>query len=152
MSSGQDAEMAKAYALAIRFIGIRPRSRREVTDYLQRKGQPQEDIDHTLTRLEEIGLIDDLEFARMWVANRQALRPRSRMQLAAELAEKGVNREVVDVVLAELEPEDEIKALKKLIQGRRRVNQDESKMVAFLQRKGYRWELIKQALDSNETD
>lgn len=142
------AKEAKAYALALRYLSVRVRSRRELLDYLKRKDCEAGDIESALDRLEGLGLIDDLKFAQAWIADRMAVRPRSRMRLAQELAAKGVAREVAETALAELEPEKELAKLKSLI-ARKRLSsgyQDENKLLGYLQRQGYRWSLIQEAM------
>jgi SOS response regulatory protein OraA/RecX len=70
------------------------------------------------------------------------------MRLSQELAAKGVARDVVDVALQGLEPEREVNTLKALIERKQRSGSysDEKKLIGYLQRQGYRWDLIKEAL------
>ncbi len=145
----QNAKEAKAYALALRYLGIRLRSRRELSEYLIRKNCAPDEIDTALERLEDLGLVDDQAFATAWIADRLAVRPRSRMRLAQELGSKGVSRDIVDVALEEIEPERELQTLKDIIERKRRTSGygDDKKLVAYLQRQGYRWALIKQAME-----
>src|SRR6266403_4664714 len=89
----RQAESDGAYSMAIRFLAIRVRSRREMLDYLVRKGASDEDAQLTIQRLEGAGLINDRAFAAGWVANRQLLRPRSRRRLEQELMAKGLSRD-----------------------------------------------------------
>jgi regulatory protein len=145
----QNAKEAKAYALALRYLGIRVRSRRELTEYLNRKNCAGDEIEVALERLEGLGLVDDEAFAAAWIADRLAVRPRSRMRLAQELAAKGVARDIIDVALEEIEPERELETLKGVIERKMRSTgyEDRKKLVAYLQRQGYRWSLIKEALE-----
>jgi regulatory protein len=147
-SYAKQAVEAKAYALALRYLGVRQRSRRELVDYLKRKGCEPEEIELALERLEELGLVDDQRFAESWIADRMVVRPRSRMRLAQELAAKGVSRDTVDAALRELEPDQELQTLKDLIERKWRTSGygDETKLIGYLQRQGYRWDLIKEAL------
>jgi regulatory protein len=146
----EDAKGAKAYALALRYLGVRLRSRRELMDYLSRKGCEPVDAEGALARLEELGLVDDAKFARAWIADRMALRPRSRMQLAQELTAKGIARDAVDEALREIEPEKETATLAVLIERKKRAGYSDEKLVAYLQRKGYRWNLIKEVMKQQE--
>ncbi|NLE77421.1 MAG: RecX family transcriptional regulator [Chloroflexi bacterium] len=84
-----------AYDQALRFLGPRPRSQMEMRRYLQRKEQPPERIEAVLGRLQDAGLVDDRSFARFWVENRQAFRPRGRRALQYELRQKGVTDEEI---------------------------------------------------------
>ena len=128
------------------------RSRRELTDYLARKGCEPHESEAALERLEGLGLVDDLHFAQAWIADRMAVRPRSRMRLSQELAAKGVARDIIDIALQELEPEKEVNTLKDLIIRKQRSGgyTDPKKLIGYLQRQGYRWDLIKEALQEIE--
>lgn len=148
----QSANEAKAYALALRYLGVRLRSRREILDYLKRKDCVESDIEVALERLEGLELVDDLKFAQAWIADRMAVRPRSRMRLSQELAAKGVARDVVDTALQELEPDTEVATLRALIERKKRSSgyKDEKKLLGYLQRQGYRWSLIQEAMQGIE--
>lgn len=149
------ANEAKAYALALRYLGIRLRSRREILDYLKRKDCDPGDIEAALERLEGLELVDDMKFAHAWIADRMAVRPRSRMRLSQELAAKGVARDVVDTALQELEPDAEVATLRALIERKKRSSgyKDEKKLLGYLQRQGYRWSLIQEAMqETREVD
>jgi regulatory protein len=141
------AKVAKAYALALRFLTVRVRSRKELTDYLARKTCEVDDILEALDRLEGLGLVDDLAFARAWIADRQAVRPRSRLRLSQELIAKGVTRDIINQALEGIEPDTELTALAQLIERKQKLAQyqDDRKLTDYLARQGYSWELIKQA-------
>ena len=145
----QNAKEAKAYALALRYLGVRVRSRRELSEYLIRKNCGLDEIEAALERLEGLGLVDDGAFAAAWIADRLAVRPRSRIRLAQELGAKGVSRDIIDLALEDIEPERELETLKAVIERKRRTNgyEDDKKLVAYLQRQGYRWSLIKEAIE-----
>jgi regulatory protein len=89
----------KAYERAVKYLGQRPRSSVEIRRYLAEKEVEPTAIDEALTRLESQGYVDDLAFARYWVANRQQFRPRGTRALRFELREKGVPAAVIDEVL-----------------------------------------------------
>ena len=63
---------------AVRLLSYRPRSERELSDRLGRKGFARPAIDAALERLRELGYVDDAAFARSWTESRQARLPRSR--------------------------------------------------------------------------
>lgn len=97
--SQHDAGNARDYAL--RLLAIRPRSIREIADRLQRKGYNGQEVDSVIADLSDLGLLDDRKFASQWIESRMALRPMGRARLRAELAAKGVDREIVVTTLAE---------------------------------------------------
>lgn len=86
-------------------IARRPRSRRELDDYLRRRDMEPPLREAVLGRLGQRGLVDDAGFAQAWVENRSAFRPRSRRALAAELRRKGVGGESAAQALAAVDDE-----------------------------------------------
>jgi len=144
----KQADQSKAYALAVRFLGVRPRSRREIQDYLARKGSTPEDTERVIERLAGLGLVNDRAFATSWVANRQLLRPRSKRQLEQELMAKGLSRDDISPVLAELDGDIEVATLLGVIEKKRRLPQyqNSEKLMGYLSRQGYSYDLIKKAL------
>jgi regulatory protein len=149
----RETSESKAYALALRYLGVRQHSRRELRDYLKRKGCEPSDSDAAIAELEALGLVDDEKFARAWIADRMLLRPRSRMRLAQELAAKGVDRDTADTVLAELDQGSELQTLRNLILRKQKAGySDQKKLLGYLQRQGYRWDLIKEAMADLELE
>jgi regulatory protein len=99
----QDADpVAVAREIALRQLTVRARSRAELMRALTKKHVPDEVALVVLDRLEEVGLVDDAVFARDWLAAGDR-RQRSRRALLAELAEKGVHRDVIEEAAAELD-------------------------------------------------
>jgi len=84
---------------ALRFLGYRARSVREVRENLQKHEIPEAVIELTLNRLQETGLLNDQEFAQAWVENRNTFRPRSRRALALELRRKGLDDNIIQQTL-----------------------------------------------------
>jgi regulatory protein len=149
------ADDNRAYEAALRYLEVRMRSRMEIRRQLERKGFSGETCNEVLERLQHSGLIDDQEFARRWVADRLAMRPRSRRQLEQELAAKGIQRVDVESVLREVEPDVQQAALERVIEKKRRIARyDNVKLTAYLVRQGYRYEEIKKALErlDDQTD
>ena len=84
---------------ALRFLEARARSEAEVRRRLTTAGYRPELVDGAITRLVELGVLDDEAFARAWVESRDRARPRGERALRRELSLKGVEREVLDEVL-----------------------------------------------------
>jgi regulatory protein len=138
----------RVFSLAVRYIGVRPRSVYEVRQYLERKGIESAEVEAVVERLSESGLLDDKMFAESWIASRQALKPRSRVRLQQELAVKGVAKQVIQEALAELGEEGELQALERIIAKKRRLGQyqDPEKLMSYLLRQGYSFDKAKEAL------
>ncbi|MFP4194570.1 MAG: regulatory protein RecX [Desulfobacterales bacterium] len=85
-----------AFSRALHFLKYRPRSRKEVRDYLEKKGFSEAGIADTLKKLERYRYIDDEQFARLWIENRCRNRPRGEFALRRELQQKGIKEEIID--------------------------------------------------------
>jgi regulatory protein len=107
LSALAEAEARRsALESALRLLAYRPRSERELRDRLARKGYRRAVIDQTLSRLQELGYLDDAAFARFWAETRQSLRPRSGRLLAVELRRLGVTKETAEEATADISEED----------------------------------------------
>ncbi len=141
----------KVYNLALRYVAIRSRSRHELETYLKRKEAAPPLIDSIMSRLEQLGLVDDEAFARNWVENRRLLKSVSRRRLQLELRQKYVPDEVIHTVLEEDETTDR-DTLRQLVERKRRQSkyQDATKLMQYLARQGYGYDDIKAALASDD--
>ncbi|WP_134768454.1 regulatory protein RecX [Nocardioides sp. 1609] len=121
----------------------RARSRHELAGKLAGKGVPDDVAVRMLDRFEEIGLIDDAAFARMWISGRQSAKGLARRALAQELRRKGIDDEVVRDALDEVDPSDEEEAARALVRRKlrslSRVDDVTAtrRLVGMLARKGY---------------
>ena len=119
------------------------RSRKELSDKLAKKLVPVEIAERLLDRFEEVGLIDDEAFARLWVSHRQPGKGLARRALAQELRRKGVDDEIAREVLDEVDPADEEEAARRLVRKKLRTltRVDDTvatrRLVGLLARKGY---------------
>lgn len=137
-----------AYLQAIRYLGPRDRSAREVRQHLDRKGWPAAACGHAIDKLKEEGYVDDRKFAAAWVASRGRTAPRSRMAAIQELQHKGIARETILAVVETMD--EEVLALacarKKTRQWLRYADdQRKQRIVAYLQRKGFPYAACRKA-------
>jgi regulatory protein len=97
-----------AYEAAVRYLGGRPHTVAEIHRHLRSKKFDAETIDHAIDRLRAQRYVDDEAFARWWVEQRERFKPRGGRALRTELAQKGVARDVVDLVLGERAPDADV--------------------------------------------
>lgn len=145
---------SKAWNAALRLLEVRPRTEHEIRDRLRRKEFVPEQIDRVVTRLRELELLDDAQFAKLWVANRQNLSPRGAQALRQELRAKGVDRAVADDVIASSTDADSESAACAEV-ARRAFHKYASapdratfqrKLGGYLQRRGFSFETMKPVL------
>lgn len=88
---------------AVRYLSYRPRSIEEVRRHLVKKNVPDSCITVVVERLQQQGYADDVEFARYWISNRERFKPMGPRALRYELRQKGVDDEIVESLLADLD-------------------------------------------------
>lgn len=98
----------------LKFLAVRPRSEFEIDEYMLQKGWGEKTRNMVLEKLRDLKLTDDEAFARWWIEQRSDIRPEGRSLLKFELRRKGVQRELIDELLAESRSEtvDELLAEK----------------------------------------
>lgn len=146
-------EAARATEAGLRFLAYRPRSEREVRDRLRRRGFADGAIEEAVERLRGWHYLDDAEFARFWVENRNEHQPRGRRLLKSELRAKGVDPELASEVIEE-EASEELPAA--LALARKRASSLHAldaltrrrRLASYLQRRGYGWDVVRPVLDA----
>ncbi|MFT3887047.1 MAG: regulatory protein RecX [Arachnia sp.] len=112
MTSDPAAERATqlevARTIALNLLTARQRSVHELRSALLRRKTPPDVADEVLGRLAEVGLVDDEAFAEALTSSRITHGQRGRARIRQELREKGVDREIAEAALAEVDPEEEL--------------------------------------------
>ena len=91
----------RARERALRLLAIRPRSVEELRARLGRHGIPRSTLGAVIAELEAQGYLDDLAFARSWIAARAGPRAYGIGRLRLELRRRGVPSTVVDQAVRE---------------------------------------------------
>ncbi len=142
----------KAYERAMHFLSYRARSRAEVRRNLHEAGVDDTTIEAVLERLAGQGYVNDADFARYWVENREQFRPRGAQALRQELRLKGVDDQISAEVLAGL---DEVASAYRAAQARaqRLASLAKSdprgfrlKLSSFLLRRGFGYEAVREVV------
>ncbi|MFJ9696466.1 recombination regulator RecX [Kitasatospora sp. NPDC101183] len=134
---------SRARDICLRLLTGSAKSRKQLADALRKREIPENVADGVLTRLEEVGLIDDAAFAAAWVESRHAVRGLSRRALAQELRTKGVDAELVERAVAHLDYDDETEAARALVERKLRSTRGLEtqvrmrRLVGVLARRGY---------------
>ncbi|MBN1582747.1 MAG: RecX family transcriptional regulator [Anaerolineae bacterium] len=140
-------EQARAYEFALDFLSYRPRSSAEVDRRLRKKEFCESTIEHTVQRLSRAGLIDDEEFARYWISNREQFKPRGARALRYELHQKGIAERIIDDLVQDVdELESAYRAMSpKLAQWQHLDSSTfRRKLTGHLQRRGFNYAVISQ--------
>jgi regulatory protein len=150
-----------ARSIVLRQLSMAPRSRRQLLTKLLERGVSEQVAAEILDRYEEVQLIDDAEFARMWVRSRAQTRSLARSAIKRELADKGITGDLAEDALSQRTDEDERAAAVDLVQRKLRPLADPGdraahdkqvrRLVSMLARKGYApslaFSIVKDVLD-----
>lgn len=97
-----------AYQKATRLLDYRPRTEKEIRQRLSQKGFSSEEIDLVVERLQKANLVQDQDYAKMWIENRNEFHPRSQRMMRYELRNKGISEQMIDNALAESKEDGEL--------------------------------------------
>ncbi len=133
------AEVTHARERALRLLGYRERSVKELASRLEQDGYPHDTAVDTVDSLRASGIVDDARFARALAHSMTSVRGLGRTRLAAELRSKGVDDELVDAVLEEsCSPDNEMARATELARAlAARTGPDVGRLATRLVRKGY---------------
>jgi len=132
-----------ARAIALRQLAAAPRTRAQLAEALARRDVPDQAAAEVLERFEAVGLLDDAEYARMWVESRHAGRGLARRALEHELRTRGVEPDLARDAAAAVDAEAELRAAITLCRRRlpAMIRDDparrERRLLGMLARRGY---------------
>jgi regulatory protein len=149
----RDEERLSARRVALRFLGHRARAVKEVRDKLRENEFSDADIEDTIDALKQAGLLNDAEFARMFINDALSAKATGRMLLRRRLLLLGIEKEIVESALQRTfkeidEPNEAMKVARKFLKkstATRRAPgsiQLRQRLSSFLGRRGYTWDVI----------
>ncbi len=143
-------ELHRSLNCALGIIGVRPRSEKEISARLARRGFDAETIQQVLGRLKERGLVDDAAFARFWRDNRECFRPLGSRLLESELRQKGIDADTICEALLGID--DELGAYRAAQKKARTSSSLEyssfrQRLGSFLRRRGFDYAIAARAID-----
>lgn len=106
---------AVARAIILRQLSAGPRTRHQLHTKLKDREVPETAARAVLDRFEELRLINDAEFAELWVRSRAEHRHLGSSTLRRELREKGVADHLIEAALEQLTAADERSAARYLV-------------------------------------
>lgn len=136
-----------ARAIVLRQLTNSPKSRLQLAHKLAERNIPEDIAEAVLDRFEEVRLVDDAEFADLWVRSRSQSRKLAKGALRRELADKGIDADVAAKALDQLSDEAEESAARELVERKLKGITDLSdralrdkttrRLASMLARKGY---------------
>jgi regulatory protein len=135
-----------------RYVSYRPRTVREAEQHLSQKGFDLSLIQSVLETMKKQGYLDDRQYAKNWIRERQTGKKLGINRLKQELKRKGVPSEYIDEAIEEENIEEERQLVTEVAERRysRICREDwptiERRLGSYLLRRGFSSYLVRQAL------
>ena len=142
----REVALLATYDRALNLLALRARSARELRRQLVRKGEPADQVDAAITRLEGAGLLDDAAFARQFARSKAVGGGMSRRRIQQELGRRGVARQIGDDAISDVFVDEQLdesavveQAARKKLRSLEKLDAATRKrrLYAFLARRGY---------------
>lgn len=160
-----DAEpdpVSVAQNIVYRQLTASAKSRLQLAQKLAERNIPEHVAEAVLDKFQEARLINDAEFADMWVRSRAQSRKLAKGALRRELAEKGIDQETAAAALEQLSDADEEASARQLVERKLRPGMDlqdraerdkaARRLASMLARKGYQpsqaFRIVNEVLES----
>ncbi|MCF6093149.1 RecX family transcriptional regulator [Microaerobacter geothermalis] len=148
-----DDERHQVYLAALKYLGYRPRTEKEVMMYLIRKGYDEKNCRAVMARLIGEGYINDEKYAEQWIKERM-MKKKGSLLLKKELLNKGIQSEIVEQAVSCINKDKEYEqalslAEKKITYFSNQLTsmQKKKKLGDFLLRRGFSYEMVQSVID-----
>jgi regulatory protein len=148
----------EALEYAMLFLSYRPRSQREMSERLKRKGFEPEVTAAVLEDLKNLRLIDDSQFARDLAESRIKNRLQGDARVREDLIRKGIDRKLAEDAVRDLSdaeredvPDEDERAYQALVKRRNQIHNADDRTVqrrlfGYLSRRGFAYDTVERAL------
>ena len=150
---------------SIRFVSFRMRSEKEIRDFLAKTLTRHHTtapsvVLHVITRLAELGYINDVEFSAWWVSQRTGRKSKGARAIRMELSQKGIDAEIIEeAIRVGMTGERSERELAKVAVHKKRENWkalpvviQKKKLAEYLTRRGFSsdvvWSVVDDALET----
>lgn len=145
---------------ALKLLSFRPRSKKEIyirlSQLAQKKGITHKILDKVILDLEEKNFINDDDFVKWWIEQRDSFRPKGKRVLKQELKNKGIEPKTIDKIFAEQNITSTHELELALFLARKKLgklpklpeNMLKKKITNHLISRGFSWDIISEAVDT----
>ncbi len=144
------SEVNSAFERAVGYISAVPRAKREIQRYLRDKGYDADVCEEAVKRLDDYRYVDDRAYAESYVKSKA--KKYGKIRISAELRKKGIDREIIDDVLSDVdedgigyaEDEGAVEVARRYLRSHGGV--DKMKLKRFLANRGFTWDSVNAAI------
>lgn len=105
-----------AYNMALNYLSARVRSKKEIYNYLLKKGLIKDDISFVIDKLTKEGYINDHTFAKAYIHDQLNFTNNGPYKIKNNLLELGVSKEITEELISDIDDKMVFEKLKKLVQ------------------------------------
>ena len=147
-----DSERLKATEKALNFLSNRAKTKKQVKEYLQKKGYTEKTVSAVMEKLIEYKYVSDENYAEDYV--RVYSSKKGKRLIAMELKQRGVLEDDMRLALDSIENEEEsaLKIAEKYIKNKEKSKENLLKGYKYLISKGFDYDLAKQTVERIKTD
>lgn len=149
-----EEELSKAKNYVYRILARRMYTNKEIRDKLTERGYLSKIIEDVIATLERYGYLNDSTYAEEWIRSRMRSKPKGKIALRQELAQKGVDKSIIeDALNQEFDESREMDMVLELARRKMKsYRRDEPiaarrKLLNFLLRRGFGYETVKNAIE-----
>lgn len=140
----------RTFERALNLLSYRPRSRAEMRARLMEKDWSDETVvDQVIARLEELGYLNDEQFAANFASSRLTAKPLGRTRLRRDMQRKKLSSETIESALDEAyDQQSEEELIQRAINKRLRLKgapttrEETKKLFDYLIRRGFSYDLV----------
>jgi regulatory protein len=144
-------QAGKALQKCFLWLGLRPRSEKELRDKLKDKEFDQKIIDQTMEQVAELGYLNDKEFARMFIEMKKS---KGKIFIQQELRRKGVDQRIIKESLESHYPaSEEVESALRLAEKKIKFYKNlpeykiKQKLAQYLAGRGFNWGIVSQVFE-----
>ena len=138
---------------AMKYLTAKDRTVSEMQAYLDEKDFGEADVDATVARLQELGLLDDRRYAQRFVETRLASKPVSRRHLYEQMKGHGISeeyiREAMELADSDTERENALSIARKFVRQFADLEPEKrrARVLNRLEARGYSYDTARNALE-----
>ena len=131
----------KAYEYSVFLLSRQLQTAGQITQKLLKKGYHKTEISEAISRLTEMGYINDTQFVQIYFENLKKYKSFGYYGLKKKLIERKLDSQLIETILKGLSKEEELMIAQKFLEKQKQVKTHEQ-LVRMLQSRGFRGDVI----------
>lgn len=151
-----DNNKEEIYEVALKYISIKMRSRKEIETYLKKKEYSSSDISYTIERLEKNGFINDEMYAKAFINDKFNLSNSGPNKIKKELLKQGIREDIIENYIYSINEEELVNKLDRLVDKKIKTikncsgNVLKQKLINYFMNEGYYLKDIERILENKD--